>query len=421
MINLTKLWDKLNTIAFKAIFIALNKAQVEELARAAQQRQAEGRALSPIDGELVAIKGNIALQGLATTAGSLAYATGVEPDNAPAVQRVIDAGAIPIGPANMTEFAFSGLGLNPHYGNSPNALDAESVPGGSSSGCASAISSGICDLAIGSDTSGSTRVPAAFQGICGYRATMGRYPMEGVVPLGASLDVLGPMARTVHGIRKLDAVMSAQAKHVGKSLRAQPFQLVVPDMEGLGISDEIMRMFDVCIETLFDAGVDVVRKDLPAILRTHQLFAEYGTLVSVEAREQVCRFLDLSDAQIDPQIKSRLEGVLPMTAKQVAYLRHQRAILQAEIEAQLQGGFLLMPTVPELPPRVVEVEKNIESFQKANATALRLTMITAFLNMPSLTLPVDPSKPSHSISVCGVAAQDEHVLAAGEEVEHLLR
>ncbi|WP_208990646.1 amidase [Pseudovibrio sp. Tun.PSC04-5.I4] len=167
--HLAELWEKLDTPDFKNIFIGLNKEQVEALTKAALERHKLGQRLSPIDGELVAIKGNIALRGLPTSAGSIVYSTGVESENAPVVQRVIEAGGIPIGPANMTEFAFSGIGLNPHYGNAPNGADQSRVPGGSSAGCAAAISNGICNLAIGSDTSGSTRVPAAFQGTCGYR------------------------------------------------------------------------------------------------------------------------------------------------------------------------------------------------------------------------------------------------------------
>ncbi|KZK89387.1 Mandelamide hydrolase [Pseudovibrio sp. Ad46] len=419
--DLAGLWQRLGGEELRGIFIGLNREQVEELVAAADARRVAGQKLSAIDGQIVAIKGNIALKGRATTAGSAVYATEIEAENAAVVQQVIEAGGIPIGPANMTEFAFSGIGLNPHYGNAPNGLDAALIPGGSSSGSAAAISNGICDLAIGSDTSGSTRVPAAFQGICGYRATMGRYPMEGVVPLGASLDVLGPMARTVDGICALDAVMSGKTLPDNKDVEERAFRLVVPDLEGLGISAEIMEMFEHCIDTLVAAGIHIVRRDLRPILKAHLLFSEHGTLVSVEAREQISQFVDLSKDQIDPQIKARLEHALPMTPKKLAYLRRQRAVLQSEVEGQLKGDLVLMPTVPDVPPLISEVEESIEAFQKANAQALRLTMITAFLNMPSLTLPVDPGKPSHSISICGAAVHDEQVLAAGRAVEHVLR
>ncbi len=419
--DLAGLWKKLGTEEFRSIFIGLNGAQVEELVKAADARRAAGQSLSAIDGQLVAIKGNIALKGRETTAGSLVYSTEVEEENAPVVQRMIEAGGIPIGPANMTEFAFSGIGLNPHYGNSPNGLDRALVPGGSSSGSASAIANGICDLAIGTDTSGSTRVPAAFQGICGFRATMGRYPMEGVVPLGASLDVLGPMARTVEGISLLDAVMTGKKPPENKAFLNTPFRLVVPNLEGLGISTEIFEMFEECIYALDAAGVQIQRRDMSVILRTHQLFSEHGTLVSLEARDQVSQFVDLNDPKVDPQIRKRLERTLPATPKQIAYLRRERAVLQSEIEVQLNGDLMLMPTVPDRPPRLSEVSKDSEAFQKASAKALRLTMITAFLNLPSLAQPVDPAKPSYSISICGAPAQDEQVLAAGRAVERILR
>ncbi|MFS8184888.1 amidase family protein [Pseudovibrio denitrificans] len=415
------LWERLEGEELRGVFIGLNRELVEELVVAAQVRRASGEKLSAIDGELVAIKGNIALKGRETTAGSVAYSTEVEDEHALVVQRVIEAGGIPIGPANLAEFAYTGIGLNPHYGNAPNGLDRARVPGGSSSGSAAAISNGVCDLAIGSDTSGSTRVPAAFQGICGYRATMGRYPMEGVVPLGASLDVLGPMARTVEGICALDAVMCGKHSSHDTTAEERAFRLVVPDLDGLGISAEIMEMFEHSIDMLSAAGIQIVRRDLRPILKAHLLFAEHGTLVSVEAREQIAQYVDVSKDKIDPQIKARLERALPMTPKKLAYLRRQRAVLQSEIEVQLKGDLLLMPTVPDVPPLISEVEESVEAFQEANALALRLTMITAFLNMPSLALPVDLEKPSHSISICGAAAQDELVLAAGCAVERVLR
>ncbi len=129
-------------------------------------------------------------------------------------------------------------------------------------------------------------------------------------------------------------------------------------------------MFEECIYALDAAGVQIQRRDMSVILRTHQLFSEHGTLVSLEARDQVSKFVDLNDPKVDPQIRKRLERILPATSKQISYLRRERAVLQSEVEGQLNGDLLLMPTVPDRPPLVSELEKKYRGISGGQCASL---------------------------------------------------
>ncbi|KZK84464.1 Mandelamide hydrolase [Pseudovibrio sp. Ad46] len=410
---------QLATTSFTSIFISDNKAQRHELSRAAIPRKITSSGHGQLDGAVVAIKANIALKGLATSAGSKLLSERPAGENATVIEAIINAGAMPVGHANMTELAFSGLGLNPHFGTAENALDTSLVPGGSSSGCASAIASGLCDLAIGSDTSGSTRIPAAFQGICGYRPTMGRYAMEGVVPLAPSLDVLGPMARNVEGIIALDCAMRGT---LPERVNATPFtqKFILPVFSHPVLDEDISNAFEDTVNLLEHHGIDIERRPFPAFDKTLALFAEFGPLVGHEAYEQITQLVALEDKLIDPQIKKRLRDFTPVSADTLQHIMTTRAKLCQLVQETLSGNLMLMPTVACRPPNLAEVQESSATFQRKNADVLKLTMLTAFLNVPSLAIPMKPADPGLSYSVCGAYGTDDEVLQAGLHLEHLL-
>src|SRR3954462_13612488 len=180
-------------------------------ADAADARAGAGISLGSMDGAIVSIKDLFDVAGEPTRAGSriLADAPPAKTD-APIVRRLRAAGAVIVAKTNMTEFAFSGVGMNPHYGTPGNPADRARVPGGSSSGAAVAAADQMCDIAIGTDTGGSTRIPAALCGIVGFKPSQWRVPTEGAFPLSFTLDSIGPLARSVEACAKADAVMAAE-------------------------------------------------------------------------------------------------------------------------------------------------------------------------------------------------------------------
>lgn len=400
------------------VFLRRDDAGLYKQARQADARAANDMSLGSLDGQLVVIKGNFALKNLPTTAGSVSFIAPAEPADAPLVQQLRSCGAIPMGHANLSEFAYSGLGLNPHFGTPRNALDANLAPGGSSSGCASAIALGIADLAIGTDSSGSTRVPAAYQGIYGYRPTMGRYDASGILPLAPSLDTPGPMARDLSGIRLLDTAL-AQAERDTPS--AEPSHIVVPDRNSLGaIAPAISALLYEAIRRLRAAGWHVDVRPVKALEQVRSTFERYGTLVAAEAPSILSRWTALDQPALDPNVRRRLQAALPANADNTRQLHAMRAALKDDLSEDLNSGFVLMPTVPQPPPRLADIATNPERFARENARALSLTMPLAFLDMPSLAMPAGPKLPGYSLTLAAASGRDGALLATAEAMSPLL-
>ncbi|HLH50819.1 MAG TPA: amidase family protein, partial [Roseiarcus sp.] len=181
-------------------------------ADAADARAARGVSLGPLDGAIVSIKDLFDVAGEPTRAGSKILAEEAKPAvaDAPVVRRLRGAGAVIVAKTNMTEFAFGAIGSNPHFGTPANPRDRARVPGGSSAGAAVAVADGMCEIAIGSDTGGSVRIPAALCGTVGFKPSRQRIPTEGAFPLSFSLDSIGPLARSVADCAKADAVMAGE-------------------------------------------------------------------------------------------------------------------------------------------------------------------------------------------------------------------
>ncbi len=211
----TEVFDRIEAHGDAALFIRQTRARAEAEARAARERLRAGNPASLLDGVPMAWKDLFDLRETVTTAGSdvLRTATPAAKDAA-LVRAGMLAGLVTVGTVNMTEFAYSGIGLNPHYGTPRNPCDrvVHRSPGGSSSGSGAVVAAGIVPLSIGTDTGGSIRIPAAFNGVVGYKTSTGHHPMEGVFPLSRTLDTLGPLANTVEDCVLVDAALRGLAK-----------------------------------------------------------------------------------------------------------------------------------------------------------------------------------------------------------------
>src|SRR6266550_774096 len=288
------------------------KVHAEEALAAADfydRLRAHGAAPSPLAGIPVSIKDLFDIAGDVTTAGSVALrdAKAAERD-APAVARLRAAGFIPIGRTNMTEFAFSGLGINPHYGTplSPHDRQAARIPGGSSSGAAVSVSDGMAFGALGTDTGGSCRIPAAFNGIVGFKPTQRRVPLDGGVPLSFSLDSFGPLARTAQCCAVLDAVLANEAIVPVLPRPIKGMRLAVPTTLALDdLDDAVARTFERALETLSRQGATIERIEVPEFLDIAPMSAKGGFAAAESYAWH--RYLIASKGNVyDPRVAMRI-------------------------------------------------------------------------------------------------------------------
>ena len=361
-------------------------------AEAADARAKSGVSLGTLDGAIVAIKDLFDVAGEPTRAGSriLADAPPAKAD-APIVRLLRAAGAVIIAKTNMTEFAFSGVGMNPHYGTPGNPADRARVPGGSSSGAAVAAADHMCEIAIGTDTGGSTRIPAALCGIVGFKPSQWRVPTEGAFPLSYMLDSIGPLARTVADCAKADAVMAGD----------EPAKLDVAPLPGLrlGIPQGVLlKDFDNTVGTRFgaakkklaDAGVRLTDEPMPLFDAMLAVNAK-GGFAPAEAysihREHIARRAN----EFDPNVRTRIERGMKLSAADYVEMSRARAHLVRAMDAQLASlDALVLPTTPITAPTIAEMEEP-HTFNAKNMLLLRNTSTWNFFDMCAISLPIPGS------------------------------
>lgn len=385
-------------------------------ARAADARQECGTPLSPLDGQFLAVKANIDVQGLRSHAGSRLYRPEPAQSDAAIVARMREAGLIVIGHTNMSEFAFSGLGLNPHFGTPPNALKQDLVPGGSSSGSATAVALGLADLALGTDTSGSIRIPAACQGIMGFRPSIGRYDDIGIFPLAPSLDTPGPLARRVEPIISLDSLLTGD-RDPGQSCK----RIICLDEKSLAdYAPEIGAMYLKVVEQLADTEFDLEARTIHSFARVNDLFHTHGTLVGAEAYRLLKNVVQTDHLALDPRVRDRLSHSATISDENMRILLAARQMMIERFEAELQGGMLLYPTLPSPPPSIQDVISDPATFARKNAYILSVSMKAAFLNAPTITLPVGSGAPGCSLSLTSCMGADKDLLTTAARLEPIL-
>jgi aspartyl-tRNA(Asn)/glutamyl-tRNA(Gln) amidotransferase subunit A len=364
-------------------------------ADAADARAALGVSLGPLDGVIVSIKDLFDVAGEPTRAGSKILAEEAAPAKADAtiVRRLRAAGAVIIAKTNMTEFAFSGIGANPHFGTPGNPRDRARVPGGSSAGAPVAVADGMCEIAIGTDTGGSVRIPASLCGLVGFKPSRQRVPTEGAFPLSYTLDSIGPIAKTVDDCAKADAVMSGEVFSPPEPLALGGLRFGVA--QGLPLDrldDTVGATFFAAISQLGGAGVRI----------TQEMLALFDDMAAVNAKGGIgpaesCAVLhDLMKRRagdIDPNVRVRVErGCAISVADYVGMLR-ERARLMREMDARLDGlDALVMPTTSIVAPTIAEVA-DPKVFAARNMALLRNTNIINFFDLCAITLPLPAALP----------------------------
>jgi aspartyl-tRNA(Asn)/glutamyl-tRNA(Gln) amidotransferase subunit A len=359
-------------------------------AEAADAREGNGISLGPLDGAIVSIKDLFDVAGEVTRAGSIVLAEEGKPAaaDAPVVRRLRAAGAVILAKTNMTEFAYSGIGANPHFGTPGNPADRKRIPGGSSSGAAVAVADGMCEIGIGSDTGGSTRIPAALCGVVGYKPSRQRIPTEGAFPLSYSIDSIGPIARSVADCAKADAAMAGEDV---ATLEPAPLSgLRIGIVQGLpldNLDETVAKRFPAAIETLQRAGVRLSEEKL-VLLDDMARVNGKGGVQPTEAysvhRERLAR----RGADIDPNIRARLERARNITGADYVEMVHERADLIRAMDARLADlDVLALPTCAIVAPTLAEVSAP-DDFVRRNAMVLRNTVIANFFDLCAISLPL---------------------------------
>ncbi len=418
---------RIDEAAKRNVFLCVTGERARREAEASRARYREGRALGPLDGVPVSWKDLFDVAGSPTTAGSALFrdSTPAKRD-APVVANLAAAGMVSLGKVNLTEFAFSGLGLNPHYGTPANPHDATvaRAPGGSSSGSGVSVASGLCPCSIGSDTGGSVRVPAAFNGLVGYKTSERRIDKTGVFPLSDTLDTVGPLAKSVEDVVLLDMAMRGEATTDVRRADLSALAIVVPDnVVHDGVDDAVGANFETAIEHLLQAGAKVVWRPLPLLDEVQAVTAAHGSITAAESYFVHKDRVDGPDCdKIDRRVVARILGGKRMSADDLTVITGARKRLIRDLERELDGGLLAMPTTPYTAPEIAPLEADDDLFHKINLETLRNTMLGNFLATCGLALPSgrDAKGLPTSILFSAPWGADETLLSYGLAIESAL-
>ena len=407
------------------VFTRLSAERARASAKASDGLRAAGIVRSPLEGIPVSVKDLFDVASEVTTAGSEVL-KGAAPAtrNAPVIDRLIAAGAVIVGRTNMSEFAFSGLGLNPHYGTPANHWDRASrrIPGGTSSGAAVSVTDGMAAVAIGSDTGGSVRIPAALCGLTGFKPTQRRVPIDGTVPLSTSLDSIGPLGASVRCCAIADAVLAGEPVPTSAPRDVAGARLAVPETVVLdGMDATVAAAFERALSRLSAAGARITRLAVPEFAEFAALHAR-GSLAAAEAWAWHRALLAGHEDEYDPRVASRIRGGEKMNAADYIDLLAARQRWIAQVEARIQGfDALVLPTVPTVAPRIAELEASDAAYFAANALILRNPALINFLDGCALSLPCQAAGEAPvGLMLAGPAGADQSILTLGAGVEHLL-
>ncbi len=377
----------------KRVFTQVDAEGARAQADFADAQRKRGVAPTPWAGIPVSVKDLFDIQGQVTRAGSTALAKNAPAKaDAPPVARLRAAGFVLIGRTNMTEFAYSGIGINPHYGTPKNVWDRATgrVPGGSTSGGAISVTDDMAAVALGTDTGGSLRIPPAFNGLVGFKPTAKRVPLTGAVPLSFTLDSIGPIGRSVECCAIVDAVISGEREGapVPAARPVKGLRVGVPQSFVLGdVEPEVMSAFQASLEALRKAGAIVEEIPLAELLELPKINAK-GGFAAAEAYAWHRKLLETQSADYDPRVSTRImKGTEQSAADYVDLLAARRDLITRVAAATAQYDVLAMPTVAIVAPKLQELIDSDAVFTRANLLALRNTSVANFLDLCAISLP----------------------------------
>ncbi len=405
----------------RAVYRVVTAQRALRQARAAKRRFEDGLEGGPLLGVPIAIKDLLGTAGEVTAAGSRVMAERPpETEDAPVAARLDAAGAVFLGKTNMTELAYSGIGINPHYGTPGCALDPRRVPGGSSSGSGVAVAAGLAAAAVGSDTGGSVRIPSAVNGLVGLKVTDGRLPTDGCMALSTTLDTLGPMARTAEDAWALYLAMAAEPPReltpVGGALTfLAPTTLLQDDLD-----EPTARGFEAGLARLEALGHEVRRATLPLLLEAPGAYDRYGSFASHEVWALYQEEFEARPDDFDPRVLQRVIRFKGRPSADYIRLLYARAAFQRRFWNELAGvDALVAPTIPHVAPITSSILTDDEAYHRENNRILRNTAPFNFLGGPAVSVPCATTDAGLSIGLMVVVRpyEEELALAVAAQVQ----
>ena len=405
-------------------FLSLDLAAVKHAAASSQQRFKQGNA-RPLEGITISIKDLFDVKGEVTGAGSTVLRTRpAATEDCPAVARLRDAGAIIFGRNNMVEFAYSGVGINPHFGTPRNfwgrtADGGGRVPGGSSSGGGVAVADGMTVAALGSDTGGSVRLPAALNGVCGFKPTAVRVPVVGAIPLSVTHDSVGPIAQTVACCARIDAVLAGEVYGPSPTRSLRGVRMLKPNsLIWRELDPEVEASANAAVEKLQAAGAEIIEAPLALL---DELFGRPG-LVAAEALDWHNANINMNGEGYDPRVWLRMQAGRDVTRGQYsAALAYRRFWIDRMNLALAAYDAVICPTLACIAPEIAPLIANDDLFFKTNARILRNTAWVNFMDGCALTIPChqEGSAPV-GLQLVGLHGRDHDILALGLACEAVL-
>lgn len=391
--------------------------------------RAAGLTRSAVEGLPISVKDLFDIAGHPTLAGSRLLADApAATRTAAVVQRLRQAGAVIVGTTNMTEFAYSGLGINPHYGTPRNpwqrGTDSNDgrIPGGSSSGAAISVTDGMALAAIGSDTGGSVRIPSALSGLTGFKSTARRVPMDGVLPLSTNLDSIGPLAPSVRCCATLDAILSGEPLGELRPAALPGLRLLAPTNVVLdGMDESVAAAWGRALSLLSQAGVRITDAVVEPFSELAAINAN-GGFTAAEAWAWHRSHISTRLAEYDPRVGTRILRGKDISAADYIELLARRTQWIGRVKAQMEEhDLLLMPTVPVVAPRISELVLSDKAYFAANALILRNPTLINFLDGCAVSLPCHRAGEAPvGLSLAGTGGQDRRLLSVALAVERLL-
>ena len=369
-------------------------------------------------GLIITIKDLFDVKGYRTRGGSVFIDPTASNKDAECIDLLRNSGGLLFGHTNMTELAYSGLGINPHYGTPENPIYKGSVPGGSTSGGAVSVATGIADITIGTDTGGSTRIPAAYTGITGFKPTQDSISRNGCLTLSNTLDSVGIMAKNIKLCRLAFEVMRKDKKILQDNNSSKNITLTIPKNFGFDdIQPDVEQGFDLAKKKIIDAGINIEEVDLP-ILESYKKIPLWQ-FAAVECQtEYYDSYLETPDL-IDPNILKRMDRANEVKAVEYALLLNIRQQMITNYNENFGNHFLLMPTVTIKPPLIKDCN-DTAFYDKANLISLKNTTLANFMNGCSISIPFKNKDTTLGIMINGSTNMDQNLLDIGTVIEEIL-
>jgi aspartyl-tRNA(Asn)/glutamyl-tRNA(Gln) amidotransferase subunit A len=373
------------------VYIRATAARARAEAAAASARAKAGPRQGPLDGVPMSWKDLTDTAGTETTFGSALLRDRVPDRDALLLRRATLAGMICLGKTTMSEFAYSGLGINPIFGTPANGADGEveRVPGGSSSGAAVSVTNGLAAAGIGSDTGGSVRIPAALNGIVGLKTTIGVLPLDGILALSPTFDTIGPLTRDVADANAIFAILN----------QSRPFDLSGASLDGVRLLKPTDIMFDdldatvagaiaSALDRLSNAGAEIVEAEVPEFSEAFEHVARHGNIISAEA---YALWHDLVDSRGDEMywgVRSRFELAKKLSAIDAEAAHIGLKAIAVRYRSRTAGfAAVVHPTCPRIAPPIADLQDDPAAYDDANLAMTRNTRLGNIMETCGVTLP----------------------------------